>query len=57
MTLYINGKIPVAKLRGDDEKCLELNLSEGYDSTDAIIIASLLKVSCFFLGGLPPLPR
>ena len=55
MTLYINGEIPVAKLRGDDEKCLELHLSnKGYYSTDAIIIASLLKVSCFFWGGYPP---
>ena len=37
--------IPVDKLRGDDEKCTELDLSsKGYEDADAIIIAALLTV-------------
>jgi Leucine-rich repeat (LRR) protein len=45
-TLIINGEIPVSQLRGDDEKCTELDLNnKGYEDADAIIIASLLKVN------------
>ena len=59
-TLYINGEIPVSKLRGDDEKCTELLLSgKGYEDADAIIIASLLKVLfcfLFFLEWATPIP-
>ena len=48
-TLHINGEIPVSKLRGDDEKCTKLDLSQrGYQNADAIIVASLIKVRVAF---------
>ena len=45
-TVILNGEIPVDKLRGDDEKCTELDLShKNYQDADVIIISALLVVS------------
>ena len=54
-TLYINGEIPVAKLRGDDKKCTELNLrKKGYHNQDALVIAVLLAVRALLFFSYPP---
>ena len=47
--------IPVAKLRGDDEKCTELDLkSKGYKNEDAVVIAALLAVRVLLFFSYPP---